>query len=65
MGFDRYIKSCETLAYEISQEELMFKDLFGCEEFERMRKESFAKNLTMYEYLEFIKETKQRKLEVY
>lgn len=65
MGFDRYIDKCENIAYQITQEEQTFIDLFGKEEFQNMRNESFARNLTLLDYLDFIKETKIMKLEEY
>lgn len=50
-----YIQYCR----EVSQEEQMFRDLFGKEELEEVRKRGFAQ---IKPYLEYLREETERKL---
>lgn len=50
-----YIQYCR----EVSQEEQIFRDLFGKEELEEVRKKGFAQNKP---YLEYLREETERKL---
>lgn len=54
------IKECTYSYYfQVSEQETMFRDLFGKEELEEVRKKSFAQSKP---YLQYLKEETERKL---
>lgn len=54
------IKECiYSYYFQVSEQETMFRDLFGKEELEEVRKKSFAQSKP---YLQYLKEETERKL---
>lgn len=54
------IKECiDSYSFRVSEQETMFRDLFGKEEFEEVRKRGFAQSKP---YLQYLKEETERKL---
>lgn len=54
------IKECiDNYSYQVSEQETMFRDLFGREELEEVRKRGFTKSKP---YLQYLKEEMERKL---
>lgn len=54
------IKECiDNYYFQVSEQETMFRDLFGKEEFEEARKRAFTQRKP---YLQYLKEETERKL---
>lgn len=54
------IKECiDSYSFRLSEQEIMFRDLFGKEELEEVRKRGFAQSKP---YLQYLKEEIERKL---
>lgn len=54
------IKECiDSYSFRVSEQETMFRDLFGKEELEEVRKRGFAQSKP---YLQYLKEETERKL---
>ena len=54
------IKECiDSYSFRVSEQETMFRDLFGKEEFEEVRKRGFEQSKP---YLQYLKEEIERKL---
>lgn len=54
------IKECiDNYCFQVSEQETMFRDLFGKEELEEVRKRGFAQSKP---YLQYLKEETERKL---
>mgnify|MGYP001000934113 FL=1 len=53
---EEYVRS---YTFRVSEQETMFRDLFGKEEFEEVRKKGFAQSKP---YLQYLKEETERKL---
>ena len=54
------IKECiDNYSFRVSEQETMFRDLFGKEELEEVRKRGFAQSKP---YLQYLKEETERKL---
>lgn len=54
------IKECiDSYSFRVSEQETMFRDLFGKEELEEVRKNGFAQSKP---YLQYLKEETERKL---
>ena len=54
------IKECiDSYSFRVSEQETMFRDLFGKEELEEVRKRGFAQSKL---YLQYLKEETERKL---
>lgn len=54
------IKECiDSYSFQVSERETMFRDLFGKEELEEVRKMSFTQSKP---YLQYLKEEMERKL---
>ena len=54
------IKECiDSYSFQVSEQETMFRDLFGREELEEVRKRGFAQSKP---YLQYLKEETERKL---
>ena len=54
------IKECiDSYSFRVSEQETMFRDLFGKEELEEVRKRRFTQNKP---YLQYLKEETERKL---
>lgn len=53
---EEYVRS---YTFRVSEQETMFRDLFGKEEFEEVRKKGFAQRKP---YLQYLKEETERKL---
>lgn len=54
------IKECiDRYSFRVSEQETMFRDLFGKEELEEVRKRGFAQSKP---YLQYLKEETERKL---
>lgn len=54
------IKECiDSYSFRVSEQETMFRDLFGKEELEEVRKKGFAQSKP---YLQYLKEETERKL---
>ena len=56
MSIQEYLRSYNS---QVSEQEAMFRDLFGKEELEEVRKKGFAQNKP---YLQYLKEETKRKL---
>jgi hypothetical protein len=56
MSMQEYVRSYTS---QVSEQETMFRDLFGKEEFEEVRKKGFAQRKP---YLQYLKEETERKL---
>lgn len=54
------IKECiDSYSFQVSEQETMFRDLFGREELEEVRKRGFTQSKS---YLQYLKEETERKL---
>ena len=60
MSIQEYVRSYTSqVSEQVSEQETMFRDLFGKEELEEVRKKGFAQSKP---YLQYLKEETERKL---
>ena len=59
MSIKECIEYIDSYSFRVSEQETMFRDLFGKEELEEVRKRGFAQSKP---YLQYLKEETERKL---
>lgn len=59
MSMQEYVRSYTS---QVSEQETMFRDLFGKEELEEVRKRYYAEHHGVIDYLTYLKQETERKL---